>query len=115
MINLVVWAIIVVKVLFIGSTLTDAFLTHVLGLDTTWLKQVDAKLRDVREWSQTLFIVGMSALLVYRFRPGWWDGNAKNKLSILVTKEEKMLFYLFGLILIIDALAGTLVDYIERK
>jgi hypothetical protein len=114
LLDAVVWTIVIVKVLFVTSTLADILLTHVVGADTTWLKQLDAKMKDVRAWSETLFTVGMSALLIYHFRPKWWSAGGKHA-SVLVSKEETFLFYMFGWILVIESISDSLVDFLRKE
>jgi hypothetical protein len=92
-INLFILFTIFIKIVFILSAVGHIILTHVLKkTDTT--NSIDAKFMLWKERTEFIFIISMSMLLIYYFRPGHLKP---------INNETALLFFLFGWILIITA------------
>ena len=92
-INFFVFFIIFIKIVFILTAIGHIILTHVSKkTDTT--NSIDSKLMWWKERTEFIFIISMSMLLIYYFRPG----HLKH-----INNETAVLFFLFGWILIITA------------
>ena len=91
-IDLLVYFIIFIKIVFIITALGHVVLSHTTKKDEK--KEKDAKLVYWHERTEFIFTICMAVLLIYYFNPR----NMKP-----LTKETSMLFYLFGWILIITA------------
>ena len=92
-INFFVFFIIFIKIVFILTAIGHIILTHVSKkTDTT--NSIDSKLMLWKERTEFIFIICMSILLIYYFRPGHLKP---------INSETALLFFLFGWILIITA------------
>ena len=83
--------IIVIKIIFILSAIGHLILSH---SSYAAAEKADPKLVYWKERMEFIFIVSMSILLIYHFKPG------KNK---PISEETSLLFFLFGWILIFTA------------
>ncbi len=84
--------IVLIKIIFVISAVAHIFMSHA---HNPKLKDgLDPKLVLLKERTEFVFIISMSILLIYHFIPG------KNK---VVTEESALLFFLFGIILLITA------------
>ena len=88
-IDFLILFIIFVKIIFVITTIGHLIITH-----TNKGNKYDPKLVFWRERTEFIFTICMAILLVYHFRPN------HNK---YVDHETALLFFLFGLILIITA------------
>ena len=86
--------IIFIKIVFLLSAVGNLFLTHMPASISKAIGIKDATLLYWKERTEFIFIVSMSVLLVYHFRPGHF---------IPISSETSLLFFLFGCILIITA------------
>ena len=96
-IDLLVYFIIFIKIVFIITALGHVVLSHTIKKDDPdkkSKKEKDAKFVYWHERTEFIFTICMAILLIYYFNPR----NIKP-----LTKETSMLFYLFGWILIITA------------
>lgn len=91
----VIYIIIGIKVLFLFSTLSNLFLTKIIKNDNLIAKYSN-KLNKIKEQTEFAFIFLTSILMIAIFYP-----NQNNMRYI--NKHVKLLFYLFGWILIITA------------
>ena len=82
--------LIIIKCIFVGAALGHLVLAHT---DTSFDKY-DAQLVYWKERTEFIFVVCMSLLLIYYFRPGHMKP---------IDRETSLLFFLFGWILIITA------------
>ena len=110
-----VWILVLVKILFVSSSIIDIILSKVLHVHSTNLLKLDERMKSVREISESLFTVGISMLLIYHFRPKWWRSGDSKHTSVLVSREETFLFYMFGWILIVESLSESVTDYLEVR
>jgi len=83
-----IFFIIIIKIIFILSAIGHLVLSHSVS---STAKKIDPKLVYWKERMEFIFIISMSILLVYHFKPG------KNK---IIGEETSLLFFLFGWILI---------------
>lgn len=90
--DMYVTAIFVIKIGFILMAITHVYL-EIKGKEKT---DLDKKILFWKERFELIFTVLMSALLIYIFNPRYNNFN-------LIDKETKVLFYLFGFVLIITA------------
>jgi hypothetical protein len=82
-------------------TNNDSSLESDFKSDSTLKSDLDVNILHWKEVSEFLFIVCMSLLLIYHFFP---DHNMiHNYKPIIVDKESKVLFLLFGFILLFSA------------
>lgn len=87
-----VFFIILIKIVFALSAVGHIILTHMPN--DALEKKYDEKLVYWKERTEFIFIVSMSILLIYHFKPG------KNK---PIGEETSILFFLFGWILLITS------------
>jgi len=92
--------IIFIKIVFVVAAVGHLLLTHMPSNVSNYVsnkasKNIDNKLVYWKERTEFIFIVSMSILLIYHFRP--------NNKPISIDKETALLFFLFGWILIITA------------
>ena len=90
--NIYITLIIIVKIIFIILAVYGLFLKYKKSSNK---KKID----DIQFWKERvefIFIIMMALLLIYLFNP------RSNRLN-LINYETKLLFYLFGFILIITA------------
>jgi hypothetical protein len=92
-INFFVFFIIFIKIVFILTAIGHVILTH-LSKKTDTSNSIDSKLMWWKERTEFIFIICMSVLLIYYFRPGHLKP---------INNETALLFFLFGWILIITA------------
>jgi hypothetical protein len=90
-----IYVIIVIKALFLFSTLSNLFLTKIIKNDNL-IKKYSQKLNKIKEQTEFIFIILTSILLIAIFYP------RQNNLKY-IDSHVKLLFYLFGWILIITA------------
>ena len=90
--DMYVTAIFVIKIGFILMAITHVYL-EIKGKEKT---DLDKKILFWKERFEFIFTALMSALLIYIFNPRYNNFN-------LIDKETKVLFYLFGFVLIITA------------
>lgn len=86
--------IVFIKLVFLFSAIGNVVLTH---MPTSISKKIgisDAKLLYWKERTEFIFIISMSVLLIYHFRPGHLKP---------IPAESSLLFFLFGCILIITS------------
>jgi hypothetical protein len=86
--------IIFVKIVFVLSAIGHLFLTHMPVNISNKIGVKDSTLVYWKERTEFIFIVSMSILLVYHFRPGHLKP---------ISSESSLLFFLFGCILIITS------------
>lgn len=92
--DLFVLFIILVKFVFIIASIGHVILSHT----NTKLDKYDDKLVYWKERTEFVFIITMAILLIYHFHPSYQ--------SKPISSETKLLFFLFGWILIITAKWG---------
>lgn len=90
--NMYITAIFVIKIGFILMAITHVYL-EMKGKEKT---DLDKKILFWKERFDFIFTALMSVLLIYIFNPRYNNFN-------LIDKETKVLFYLFGFVLIITA------------
>jgi hypothetical protein len=90
-----IYIIIGIKSLFLFSTLSNLFLTKIIKNDSL-IKKYSEKLNKIKEQTEFVFIILTSMLLIAIFYP------RQNNLKY-INSHVKLLFYLFGWILIITA------------
>lgn len=90
-----IYFIIGIKTLFLFSTLSNLFLTKIIKNDSL-IKKYSDKLNKIKEQTEFAFIILTSLLLIAIFYPR--QNNMK-----YINNHVKLLFYLFGWILIITA------------
>jgi hypothetical protein len=90
-----IYFIIGIKTLFLFSTLSNLFLTKIIRNDSL-IKKYSDKLNKIKEQTEFAFIILTSLLLIAIFYPR--QNNMK-----YINSHVKLLFYLFGWILIITA------------
>jgi hypothetical protein len=90
-----IYIIIGIKALFLFSTLSNLFLTKIIKNDSL-IKKYSHKLDKIKEQTEFIFIILTSILLIAIFYP------RQNNLKY-IDSHVKLLFYLFGWILIITA------------
>jgi hypothetical protein len=90
-----IYIIIGIKILFLLSTLSNLFLTKIIKNDKLIAKYSE-KLNKIKEQTEFIFIILTSMLLISIFYP------RQNNLKY-INSHVKLLFYLFGWILIITA------------
>ena len=83
--------LIIIKSIFVVAALGHVVLTHT----DTGFDKYDTKLVYWKERTEFIFIVSMSILLIYYFHPFIKSGP--------MSSETKLLFFLFGWILIVTA------------
>ena len=86
--------IIFIKIVFVLSALGNLFLTHMPASISKKIGIKDSTLVYWKERTEFIFIVSMSVLLVYHFRPGHLKP---------ISAESSLLFFLFGCILIVTS------------
>lgn len=92
--DLFILFIIFVKIVFVLSAIGHLLLTHIPVTISKKIGIKDSKLVYWKERTEFIFIVSMSVLLVYHFRPGHLKP---------ISSESSLLFFLFGCILIITS------------
>lgn len=94
-----IYFIIFIKIIFVGASITHLLMTHAKGprLDKDKKQKIDETAVILKETTEFIFIVATSILLVVIFSP--WHNNMK-----YLTPKVKILFYLFGMILIMSNL-----------
>ena len=90
-----IYVIIGIKVLFLFSTLSNLFLTKIIKNDIL-IEKYSKTLNKIKEQTEFVFIILTSILLIAIFYPR--QNNMK-----YIDNHVKLLFYLFGWILIITA------------
>ena len=90
-----IYFIIGIKTLFLFSTLSNLFLTKIIKNDSL-IKKYSDKLNKIKEQTEFAFIFLTSILMIAIFYPR--QNNIK-----YINEHVKLLFYLFGWILIITA------------
>ena len=84
--------IIVIKVIFIISAIGHIILSHSTSKKA---HKIDPKLVYWKKRTEFVFIISMAILLIYHFNP-----RVK---KIVIGKETSILFFLFGIVLIVTA------------
>ena len=90
--DLFILFIVLIKIVFVLSAIGHLVLSH--SANTDLQKKVDPKLTYWKERTEFIFIISMSLLLIYHFKPG----NNKT-----LSEETSLLFFLFGIILLLTA------------
>ena len=90
-----IYVIIGIKALFLFSTLSNLFLTKIIKNDIL-IEKYSKTLNKIKEQTEFVFIILTSILLIAIFYPR--QNNMK-----YIDNHVKLLFYLFGWILIITA------------
>jgi uncharacterized membrane protein len=90
--DLFILFIVLIKIVFVLSAIGHLVLSH--SSNTDLQKKADPKLTYWKERTEFIFIISMSILLIYHFKPG----NNKQ-----VSEETSLLFFLFGIILVLTA------------
>jgi hypothetical protein len=90
--DLFVLFIVLIKIVFVLSAVGHLVLSH--SANTDLQKKVDPKLTYWKERTEFIFIISMSILIIYHFKPG----NNKP-----LSEETTLLFFLFGIILLLTA------------
>ena len=89
--DLLVLFIFIIKIVFILSAIGHLVLSH---SSNPVLQKKDPEFVYWKERTEFIFIVSMSVLLIYHFKPG----NNKP-----ISEETALLFFLFGIILVLTA------------
>lgn len=89
----VVLFLLIIKIIFIILSITYIYLHEIKGDETSILA---IKIKYWKEKIEFIFIFMMSILMIYLFNP-------RENRTTLINLETKLLFYLFGFILIINA------------
>ena len=87
-----IYFIIFIKVIFAISAVGYVIISHSKNYELQ--DKIEPKLLYWKQRTEFIFIASMSLLLTYHFFPG------KN---VLVDKESRLLFFLFGVILLVTA------------
>jgi hypothetical protein len=95
LIEFFLYIIIFIKIFFILATVGHLIVGH-LSNKSTNVNKVDLKFLYWKERTEFIFIFLMALLLIFIFNPRY--DNKK-----FITKEMSLLFFLFGIILIITA------------
>lgn len=90
-----IYLIIGIKALFLLSALSNAFITKIIKNDEL-IQKYSKKLNTIKEQTEFVFIILTSILMIAIFYP------RQNNLKY-IDSHVKLLFYLFGWILIITA------------
>ena len=90
--DLFILFIVLIKIVFVLSAIGHLVLSHTSN--TKLQEKADPKLTYWKERTEFIFIVSMAVLLIYHFKPG------QNK---PVTEETSLLFFLFGIILVLTS------------
>jgi hypothetical protein len=83
--------LIIIKCIFVAAALGHLILAHT----TSYFDKYDDKLVYWKERTEFIFVVSMSILLIYYFHPFIKSGP--------MSSETKLLFFLFGWILLVTA------------
>lgn len=100
----IVYAIILVKIIFIGLAIWSKMLINELKrkkLTGQEKKSLESRLANINYWKDRLefiFIGTMSCIMLYIFNP-LKSGNS----SIVLSREERILLFALGIILLITA------------
>lgn len=94
-IEVVIYFIIVIKILFLITSVVHLLLSHVRH-PSNKINKLDDKFLGWKSKTEFIFTILMSCLLIFIYTP--WRDNTK-----YITGEMKFLFYLFGFILIFGA------------
>jgi hypothetical protein len=95
--DLFIFFIIIIKLVFIVAAIGHIILTHT----NTKLDKYDDKLVYWKERTEFVFILTMAILLIYHFHPRYQTKP--------ISSETKLLFFLFGWVLIITAKWGIFI------
>lgn len=87
----IIYVIIFIKGMFLFSAISGLFVTHIFGVS-----EITEKLSLIKEQAEFMFIFLTSILMIAIFNP--WQDNLK-----YIDSHVKLLFYLFGAILIFTA------------
>jgi uncharacterized membrane protein len=90
--DLFILFIVLIKIVFVLSAIGHLVLSHSSNINLQ--EKADPKLTYWKERTEFIFIVSMSILLIYHFKPG----NNKP-----ISEETALLFFLFGIILVLTA------------
>lgn len=90
-IDYIIVFLIIVKVLFLVSAVTDVYLEHKKGEKN---EELIEKVQFWKDRFEFVFIAGMSLLLVYFFFP-------RNNKPIVTTFETRFLFFVYGIIIFV--------------
>lgn len=88
-----VFTIIIIKGFFVLSEIVHLYFSHIDNKSIE-SKKKDTKALYIKDLSEFLFTIGIAFLLFYIFNPFY------NRLYLLEKDHVKILFYLFGIILI---------------
>ena len=91
----IVLIIMCIKFIFLFSAIGHIFFSHYKKYSEKSQKK-DKQFMRLKEITDFIFVISMSLLLIFIFNP-WY------KHQIYISKEIAILFYLFGIILIITA------------
>ena len=97
--DIYITSIFIVKVVFLILTVTHIYL-KAKGKDKT---ELDTKILFWKERIEFVFIVLMSILLMYTFFP-------RRQIPIPIDYEMRVLFFLFGIVLILTAKWGIFIN-----
>lgn len=89
--DLLVLFIFIIKIVFILSAIGHLVISH---SSNTVLQKKDTEFVFWKERTEFIFVVSMSVLLIYHFKPG----NNKP-----ISEETALLFFLFGIILLLTS------------
>ena len=92
-IEIAIWIIIGLKIIFIGTTLLHKYVTH---NTQSKLKKYDDTIVYLRDVSEFIFVALMCIILIFVFHPR----QDHNK---YLNKEMRFLIYLFGWIILLTA------------
>ncbi len=84
--------IVVIKVIFVLAAIGHIILSHSANKKAA---KADPKLVHWKERTEFIFIISMAILLIYHFNPRWPQKE--------INSETSLLFFLFGVVLIITA------------
>jgi len=93
-----IWLIFLIKIIFIGLALYELVLSAKAKRGEK-SRELNDQIATVEFWKnrmEFIFIVSMSFLLIFMFFP--WRDN-----TVFMSREARLLFYLFGFILLITA------------
>jgi hypothetical protein len=91
-----IYFIIFIKIAFIIMTITHLYLKFYKVVKGDNYSELDKKIVFWKERFEFIFVALMALLLIFLFSP-------RNNRIVLIDKETKVLFYLFGFILLITA------------
>ena len=92
--------LIIVKIIFISTTIGDFILKHFFknntSVNNSSANKIDKKFLYWKKLTEFIFVIATSLLMIFIFSP--WHKN-----QTYITREMTIMFYLFGYIMIFTA------------